>query len=136
MAAKVLPDFEEAVKDTRKALEKEAVKDTRKALEKEAGDTPEKLVGAEIISDEMAAEIFRAIGDESRMKILALLGGKELCAGDLLKSLSIVQSTLSHHMKVLTESGVVRCRKQGKWSYYSIDKEMLTEVGRYLMKWS
>lgn len=74
------------------------------------------------------AERFRALGDENRLQILMLLEGRELCAGDILESLNIAQSTLSHHMKILTESGIVKCRRQGKWAYYSTDsktREML-----------
>lgn len=91
---------------------------------------------ADAITDQRLAEIFKAIGDENRIQILSLLEGREVCAGDLLKSLSIVQSTLSHHMKILTESGIVVCRKEGKRSWYSIDSEMLAKVSRYIMKWS
>lgn len=82
-----------------------------------------------------AAELFRALGDENRLQILALLKGREICAADLLGSLSIVQSTLSHHMKVLTETGIVRCRKQGKWSYYSINREKLSEIHGLMQNW-
>lgn len=83
----------------------------------------------------LAAERFRALGDENRLRILALLKERELCAGDLLKSLSIVQSTLSHHMKILAESGLVTCRKQGKWSYYSINVDLREELDDVLGQW-
>ena len=82
-----------------------------------------------------AAELFRALGDENRLRILELLKDRELCAGELLKSLSIVQSTLSHHMKILVESGLVICRKQGKWSYYSISPERGAQLNRLLERW-
>lgn len=82
------------------------------------------------------AEVLRALGDESRMQILDLLKDQgEMCAGQLLQSVKIVQSTLSHHMKVLTETGIVHCRRQGKWSYYSINKEMLKVISECVMKW-
>ena len=83
----------------------------------------------------LAAERFRALGDENRLRILALLKERELCAGDLLKSLSIVQSTLSHHMKILVESGLVTCRKQGKWSYYSVNADLREELDDVLGQW-
>lgn len=99
---------------------------------------PEKELKPEetVIDSEVSPEVFRALGDENRMQILELLKDGEMCAGDLLKSVSIVQSTLSHHMKTLVEAGIVRCRKQGKWSYYSIDREMLKKISTYIMKWS
>jgi ArsR family transcriptional regulator len=52
--------------------------------------------------------------------ILEMLQSGEKCACVLLEKLEIVQSTLSHHMKILVESEVVSARKQGKWTYYSI----------------
>lgn len=81
------------------------------------------------------ADVFRALGDEVRLQILDLLRGKELCGAELLKSLSIVQSTLSHHMKTLCETGVVKCRKQGRWSYYSVNPEAFEVVGIYLRQY-
>lgn len=104
-------------------------KETRKIGEREAD--PQGVPG----NQEMAA-LFRIFADESRLQILDLLKDRELCAGDLLKSVSIVQSTLSHHMKVLVEAGIVNQRKQGKWSYYSINKEMLAVFCSRIMKWS
>lgn len=82
------------------------------------------------------AEILRAFGDVNRLQILDLLQGGELCARDLLEAVDIVQSTLSHHMKILVDAGIVRCRKQGKWSYYSINHDTLALVSEYTMKWS
>ena len=69
------------------------------------------------------AWIFKAFCDENRLAILELLRGGEKCACVLLSSLSIAQSTLSHHMKILCESRVVLCRIQGKWSYYSLSPQ-------------
>ena len=88
-----------------------------------------------LADDAAAALLFRAIGDDVRLQIVQLIRASgELCAADLLKSVSIVQSTLSHHMKILCESGVVACRRQGKWSYYSIDAETLEQAAAYLEK--
>lgn len=69
------------------------------------------------------ADIFRAFSDENRLMILELLQSGELCACDLLNNLKISQSTLSHHMKLLCDAGVVSGRKEGKWVYYSIDRD-------------
>jgi ArsR family transcriptional regulator len=65
--------------------------------------------------------VFRAFTDHTRVMILELLRGGEQCACVLLEDLEISQPTLSHHMKILCESGIVRSRKAGKWSYYTID---------------
>lgn len=67
------------------------------------------------------AKIFKAFCDENRLKIIDLLSSGEKCACILLEELSIGQSTLSHHMKILVDSGIVKGRKEGKWIYYSLD---------------
>lgn len=65
-------------------------------------------------------KIFKALSDENRIKILEQLKDGEKCACKLLEELKISQSTLSHHMKILCESGIVFGRKDGKWMHYSI----------------
>ena len=67
------------------------------------------------------AKVFKAFCDENRLRILALLQSGEKCACKLLEELRIGQSTLSHHMKILCDSGIVQGRKEGKWVHYSID---------------
>jgi len=69
------------------------------------------------------ATIFKAFCDETRLMALSLLQSGEKCACELLEQVSVSQSTLSHHMKILVESGVVASRKEGKWMYYSISQE-------------
>ena len=65
-------------------------------------------------------KVFLAFCDETRLKVLELLKGGEQCAATLLLHVEVAQSTLSHHMKILEESGIVIARKVGKWTYYSI----------------
>ena len=67
------------------------------------------------------AKVFKAFCDVNRLKILSLLQSGEKCACVLLEQLNISQSTLSHHMKVLCDSGIVVGRKEGKWTHYSIN---------------
>ncbi len=69
------------------------------------------------------ARIFKAFCDENRLMILELLQSGEKCACVLLDRLDIAQSTLSHHMKILVDSGIVLARKEGKWTHYSISSE-------------
>ena len=69
------------------------------------------------------AKVFKAFCDENRLMILEMLQSGEKCAYQLLDTLSISQSTLSHHMKILCDSGVVTSRKEGKWTYYAISEE-------------
>ena len=80
------------------------------------------------------ARVFKAFCDENRLQILEMLRSGEKCACKLLEELQISQSTLSHHMKILCDSGIVHGRKEGKWVYYSLDplgveraKELLNE---------
>ncbi len=76
-----------------------------------------------VLDDKHTPVIFKALCDENRVQILNYLTGGEKCACRLLEDLNIAQSTLSHHMKVLTDSGLVVGRKEGKWMYYSISAE-------------
>lgn len=69
------------------------------------------------------ALIFKAFCDENRLRIIEALQEGEKCACTLLEELPIVQSTLSHHMKILVESSIVRSRKDGKWTYYALSDE-------------
>lgn len=72
---------------------------------------------------QQTARVFKALGDENRLQILKLLHSGEKCACVLLEDLHISQSTLSHHMKILCDAGIVNGRKDGKWVHYSIDEE-------------
>jgi ArsR family transcriptional regulator len=90
------------------------------------------------IQNERAAfdQIFKAVGDPHRLKIIQLLAEQELNAGELLQSIDIVQSTLSHHMKCLVESGIVNARRNGKWTCYTLNPEVIHDaydfLGQYL----
>ena len=69
------------------------------------------------------AVIFKALGDETRLKILTMLTKGNTCACKLLEEFHFTQPTLSYHMKQLTDSGLVNADKDGKWVYYSINCE-------------
>lgn len=78
------------------------------------------------------ALILKAFCDENRLQILELLHGGEKCACRLLEEMDITQPTLSHHMKILCDSGVVTGRKEGKWMHYSLSKEGMMRVKEIL----
>lgn len=78
------------------------------------------------------ARIFKAFCDKKRLMILEMLQTGEKCACHLLEQMNIGQSTLSHHMKILCESGIVVGRKEGKWTYYSISSEGSKYAGELL----
>ena len=77
-------------------------------------------------------KLFRALGDEHRLHILRLLAECEMNAQELLVSCDIVQSTLSHHMKTLQEGSLVRVRRDGKWTYYTLNTDALEMAKQYL----
>lgn len=72
--------------------------------------------------------IFKALGDDNRLQILAMLASGEKCACVLLEQLQISQPTLSHHMKILVDSGIVMAFKRGKWTYYQIDGVVAKQI--------
>lgn len=72
------------------------------------------------------ALICRALSDANRLQIVRLLTGGEQCACKLLEHFQITQPTLSHHMRVLEECGLLRSRKEGRWTFYSLNCDVLT----------
>ena len=75
------------------------------------------------VDEKKIPEIFKALCDENRVRIMRYLMSGEKCACKILEDMNIAQSTLSHHMKILTQSGLVSARKDGKWMHYSISPE-------------
>ena len=80
------------------------------------------------------AKVFKAFCDENRLQVLEMLRSGEKCACVLLEQLQISQSTLSHHMKILCDSGIVTARKDGKWTHYSISQEGSRQAAELLKK--
>lgn len=80
------------------------------------------------MDNKRVATMFKAFCDENRLRILQILQSGERCACNLLEEMQITQPTLSHHMKILCDSGIVTGRKEGKWMYYSISDEGIAAV--------
>ncbi|MGE5628114.1 MAG: ArsR/SmtB family transcription factor [Solirubrobacterales bacterium] len=74
------------------------------------------------------ASLFKAVSDETRLKIIDMLSCGEMCACDILEEISISQSTLSYHMKLLTDSGLVNGRRDGAWMRYTLNNEKTKAV--------
>jgi len=78
-------------------------------------------------------EIFKAAADPCRLRILKLLKEGELCVCEIMTALKKPQSTTSHHLSILREAGLVKERRDGKWSYYRLAdgavNEMLKQAG-------
>ena len=78
------------------------------------------------------AEQFKALGDETRLGLMmavAASDGAEACVGDLTPDTGLAQSTVSHHLKLLVDSGLLERTQRGKWAYYS-----LTPTAKKLLK--
>lgn len=71
---------------------------------------------------EKNAKVFKALCDEKRLAILELLRSGEKCACVLIEHMDIGQSSLSYHMKILCESGIVESRQEGKWTHYKLSE--------------
>ena len=81
------------------------------------------------------ARLLKAVADPARLQVLALLrsmDGCEACVCDLTEPLGLSQPTVSHHLKVLTEAGIVAREKRGYWTWYSIVPNRLTELAAVL----
>ena len=77
------------------------------------------------------ALIFKALSDETRLKIVEMLSCGEMCACSILESFKITQPTLSYHIKILTDSGLINGRKEGQWMRYSINPKTKNDVSMF-----
>lgn len=77
-----------------------------------------------------AAALFHALSDETRLAIVQRLRGGERCVCDLTDLLDAAQSRLSFHLKVLRESGLVDCRREGRWAYYWLRPEAFDVIDK------
>ncbi len=76
------------------------------------------------------AELFRALADTSRVRIIAGLTAGEKSVGDLAELVNISHSAASHHMRHLRQMQLVRARKEGRYVYYSVDDEHVNDLFR------
>ncbi len=77
---------------------------------------------------ERTAKLFHALSDETRLSILQRLRFGERCVCEMTDALDAAQSRLSFHLKVLKDAGLVTDRREGRWMYYTLNPETLTEV--------
>ncbi|TGE35553.1 ArsR family transcriptional regulator [Desulfosporosinus fructosivorans] len=78
--------------------------------------------------------LFKAISDQTRLKIVDLLSSGEMCACQLLDNFNITQPTLSYHMRILCESGIVTGRRDGAWMYYRINGAVIEAISDFLIE--
>jgi len=79
--------------------------------------------------------ITKALSDESRIRILMFLRGGELCVCQIIEMLGLAPSTVSKHMAILVQAGLVECRKNGKWHYYRLSGEEAPVPVQDALKW-
>ncbi|WP_041783899.1 ArsR/SmtB family transcription factor [Mycolicibacterium chubuense] len=80
---------------------------------------------------ERLAMVFKALADPARVKLVSLIAasdGGEACICDLTEPLGLTQPTVSHHMKLLVDSGLVSRDQRGKWAYYRVNAEALDRI--------
>ena len=76
-----------------------------------------------VLNTERTLKVFKAFDDVNRIKIINLLSQEQMCACRILEELDVSQPTLSHHMKILCDSGIVNSHRSGKWTVYSLSQE-------------
>ena len=74
------------------------------------------------------ADVFKVFGDSGRLKILCSLMGGELCVQDISQSLNMSQSSISHQLRILKDAKLVKFRRDGKNTYYSLDDEHIERI--------
>ena len=79
--------------------------------------------------------ISKALSDANRLEIIFMLAKGEKCGCMLLEKFNITQPTLSHHMKILMDCGLVKDRKVGKWHHYSLNKDVLMNYTDFLRRY-
>ena len=78
--------------------------------------------------------VIKALSDTTRLQIVDMISCGDLCACKILEKFSITQPTLSYHMKILTECGLVDARRDGAWMHYSINQDKGEAVLAFLSK--
>lgn len=81
------------------------------------------------------ARMFKALGDPARLRLLSLVAshaGGEACVCDLSVSFDLSQPTISHHLKVLRETGLLQCERRGTWVYYRVVPSALAQLSAVL----
>ncbi|GMA23276.1 putative transcriptional regulator, ArsR family protein [Luteimicrobium album] len=84
---------------------------------------------------EQHARVFKALGDPTRLRLLSIVAahdGAEACVCDLTEPVGLAQATVSHHLKVLVDAGLLTRSQRGKWGYYALVPGALDQVARSL----
>ena len=79
---------------------------------------------------EATAQVFKALADPARVKIVSIVASSDaaVCACEFAPTLGLTQATASHHLKKLTEVGLLEREQRGKWAYFSLDADALAQL--------
>ncbi len=94
--------------------------------EDRARQMQDKAIPEDVLFD--LAELFKIFGDSNRIRILYALSGTELCVSDIAQILSVSVSAVSHQLRILKASKLVRCRREGKIIFYMLDDEHVKDI--------
>ena len=86
------------------------------------------MIAASTSSLARTAQLFHALSDEARLQIIEILLDGEHCVCDLMTHIDAAQSRLSYHLKVLKDAGLVSDRREGRWSYYTLQRDAFVEA--------
>ncbi len=86
------------------------------------------LKGLDESTSQKVAEVFKVLGDMTRIKLLALLSSADMRVGDIAESLGMGQSAISHQLRVLRGARLVKFRKEGKEAWYSLDDDHVVKL--------
>ena len=84
------------------------------------------------INSEQFVGIMESLSDPIRINILELMMNGEICVCDIVKVTGLSQSKISYHIKILKDSGLVSDRQEGRWVYYKLDLEVLSEIQNWI----
>ena len=89
-----------------------------------------KLHEIDDVTSQHLAEVFKVLGDPTRIKLLALLSANEMCVCDIADALGMGQSAISHQLRVLRTARLVKFRKEGREVFYSLDDDHVVKLMR------
>ena len=84
------------------------------------------------INSDQFIVIMESLSDPIRINILELMMGGEICVCDIVKVTGLSQSKISYHIKILKDSGLISDRQEGRWVYYKLDMEVLSDIQNWM----
>ena len=84
------------------------------------------------INSEQFVGIMESLSDPIRINILELMMNGEICVSDIVKVTGLSQSKISYHIKILKDSGLITDRQEGRWVYYKLDLEVLSDIKTWM----